>query len=192
MAEARTGESDEPEAAAEKKPQRRVTKRKAVEQHARSYFDAIARRDLEAIGEHWREDGVDDFVPIGVLRGRAEIVGFFRDTFAAVPDVEMTVTRVVAGEREAAVEWRLRGNFTGAPFQGIDPTGRPVDLRGLDLLEIEDGEIVGNTVYYDGAAFARQVGMLPPEGSSAERAVKSTFNAITKVRKAIAERTAGS
>jgi steroid delta-isomerase-like uncharacterized protein len=189
---AHAGESDKPEPAAEKKPRRRITKRKAVEQHARSYFDAIARRDVEAIGEHWREDGVDDFVPIGVLRGRPEIVDFFRDTFAAIPDFEMTVTRVVAGEREAGVEWRSRGNFTGAPFQGIDPTGKPVELRGFDLLEIEDGEIVSNTAYYDGAAFARQVGMLPPEGSSAERAMKSTFNAVTRVRKALAERTAGS
>ena len=181
----------QPKTEGEARPARRVTRRKAVEQHARSYFEAIARRDPEAIGEHWREDGIDDLVPIGVFRGRREIVDFFREMFAAMPDFEMTVTRVVAGEREAAVEWRLQGNFTGAPFQGIDPTGKPVDLRGLDLFEIEDGKIVTATAYYDGAAFARQVGMLPPEGSSAERAMKSTFNAVTKVRKAIAERTAG-
>jgi steroid delta-isomerase-like uncharacterized protein len=174
----------------EAKPAKRVTKRQAVEQHARSAFDALARRDAESIGAHWREDGVNDIVPIGVLRGRREIVDFFRELFAAVPDLETTVTRVIAAERQAAVEWRMRGTFTGAPFQGIDPTGKPVDMRGFDLLEIEDGQIVSNTAYYDGAAFARQVGMLPPDGSSADRAMKSTFNAVTKVRKALAERTA--
>jgi steroid delta-isomerase-like uncharacterized protein len=171
---------------------KRVSKRKAVEQHARSYYDALARRDVEAIGEHWREDGVEDLVPIGMLRGRQAIKDFFTEIFAAMPDAETTLVRIVAGDQIAAVEWRMSGTFTGGPFQGVDPTGKPVEVRGVDLLEIEDGEIVGNTAYYDGMAVARQFGMLPPQDSGAERAMKSAFNALTKARKAIAERTSGS
>jgi steroid delta-isomerase-like uncharacterized protein len=187
-----TQDTPQPEESAEAKPaRRRPPKRKLVEQHARSAFDALARRDAEGMGRHYREDGVLEIVPIGVFRGRQAIVDFFREMFAAVPDLETTVTRVVAGESQAAAEWRMSGNFTGAPFQGIDPTGKHVELRGLDLLEIEDGETVSNTAYYDGAAFARQVGMLPPEGSGAERTMKSAFNAVTKVRKAVAERSGG-
>jgi steroid delta-isomerase-like uncharacterized protein len=175
----------------EPKPQRRRTpRRKVVEAHARSYFDALARRDARSMADHWREDGVDDLVPLGPLRGRAEIAAFFRDLFAALPDVETTVTRVVAGEREAAVEWRMRGSFTGAPFQGIDPTGRAVELRGIDLLEVEEGEIVGNTAFYDAMDFARQIGMMPPRDSGAERAMKSALNAATRVRRAVADRRA--
>lgn len=180
-----------PQAAGEGRRIRRPPKRKLVDQHARSAFDALARRDAEAIGEHWREDGVNDIVPVGVLRGRGEIVDFFREVFTAVPDLETTVTRVVASDRLAAVECRMTGNFVGGPFRGIEPTGRPLHLRGFDLLEIEDGEIVGNTAYYDGAAFARQIGLLPPEGSAAERALTGALNAVTMVRKALAERTGG-
>jgi steroid delta-isomerase-like uncharacterized protein len=192
MAETKTEDSAQPQEPAEAKPTRRRTpKRKVVEQHARSAFDALARRDAGGIGEHYREDCVVDIVPIGVFRGRQAIVDFFRETFAAVPDLETTVTRVVPGETQAAVEWRMSGHFTGAQFQGIDPTGKRVELRGLDLMEIEDGETVSNTAYYDGASFARQVGMLPPEGSGAERTMKSAFNAVTKVRKVVAERTGG-
>ena len=33
--------------------------------------------------------------------------------------------------------------------------------------------------------------MLPPEGSGADRTMKSAFNAVTKVRKALADRTGG-
>jgi steroid delta-isomerase-like uncharacterized protein len=170
---------------------KRITKRKAVEQHARSYFDAIASRDLEAIAGHWREDGVEDLVPIGPLRGREGIKDFFREMFGAMPDGQLTLQRIVAGDRLAAVEWRVTGNFTGTPFQGIDPTGKPVELRGLDLLEIEDGEIVSNSAYFDGMSFARQVGMMPAQDSGAERAMKGAFNAMTKARRMIAERTSG-
>jgi steroid delta-isomerase-like uncharacterized protein len=182
-----TNGTDAAEAEAKAKPRRRPPRRKATEAHARSYFEAIAKRDVEAIAGHWREDGVDDLVPLGPLRGTEEIASFFRELFAAVPDVEMTVTRVVAGETEAVVEWRLTGNFTGGPFQGIDPTGRRLDVRGIDLVEIEDGQIVGNTAYYDGMSFARQIGLMPPERSSAENAMKSAFNASTKLRRAVAD-----
>ena len=82
----------------------------------------------------------------------------------------------------------MAGTFTGAPFQGSRPPAGGIDLRGLDLLEIEDGEIVSNTAYYDGTAFARQIGMLPPQDSGAERAMKSAFNAVTKVRQSGVER----
>ena len=176
------------EAPAKSKP-KRTSKRKAVEEHARSYFDAIGRRDVKALGDHWSEDGVEDLVPIGVLRGREEVMEFFRGVFAAMPDAETRVLRVVAGESSAAVEWRMTGTFSGDQFQGVDATGKAIDVRGLDLMEIEDGLIVGNTAYYDGMAFARQFGLMPPMDSGAERAMKSAFNAITKARKMIDERT---
>jgi steroid delta-isomerase-like uncharacterized protein len=185
MAETKTTEGTEAPAAP--KPRRRITRRKAVEAQARSYFDAIAARDPAAIAALWSDDGVDDIVPVGVLRGPGEIAAFFRELFAAAPDIETTVTRLVAGERQAAVEWRMTGHFTGEPFQGIDATGRRVDVRGLDLMDIEDGKIVGNTGYYDGMAFARQIGLLPPENSSAENAMKSAFNATTRVRRAVVD-----
>jgi steroid delta-isomerase-like uncharacterized protein len=179
---------DTTETATQAKPQRRrITRRKAVENHVRSYFEALANRDLDAMAAHWREDVVDDLVALRPLRGTDEIVAFFRELFAAVPDLETTVTRVVAGETQAAVEWRMTGHFTGAPLQGVDPTDRRLDLRGLDLFEVEDGKIVSITAYYDGMGFARQIGLMPPENSSAENAMKSAFNAATRVRRAVAD-----
>ena len=80
------------------------------------------------------------------------------------------------------------GTFSGAAFDGVDATGKHVEVRGLDLFEVEDGQIVANTAYYDGLEFARQIGMMPAHASGAERAMKSAFNAITKLRRMIDER----
>jgi steroid delta-isomerase-like uncharacterized protein len=189
MAETTT-ESEEVETEAAAKP-KRSGKRKAVEEHVRSYLDAIGRRDVEALGAHWSEDGVEDLIPVGILRGREEVKDFFRGVFAAMPNAETTCLRVVAGETSAAVEWRMTGTFDGESFQGVDSTDRPLDVRGLDLIEIQDGLIVSNTAYYDGMAFARQVGLMPPMDSGAERAMKSAFNTFTKARRMISERTGG-
>ena len=178
----------ESEEAPASKPQRpRITKRKALENHARSYFEAVASRDVDGMVKHWKEDGVVDLVPIGILRGQEEISAFFRELFAAFPDAETTVTRVAAGQNEVAVEWRMSAHFTGAPFQGVEPTGRPVELRGLDVIEIADGKNVTNTAYYDGMAFARGAGLLPPQDSGAERAMKGAVNAATRLRRAVSD-----
>ena len=159
--------------------------RQSAEKVARGYFEALGARDPEAAAGHWRDDGIDEVVPLGVYRGSGEIRGFLQGLVAAMPDMETTVERVTGKGRVAVVEWRISGTFSGAPFQGIDPTGRRVELRGCDCVEVEDGMIVRNTAYYDGMAFARAVGMMPPQDSPAERAMKTAFNGLTKVRGAL-------
>jgi steroid delta-isomerase-like uncharacterized protein len=167
---------------------RRPPKRKLVEQKARTYFDAVAARDPDAMASHWNPDGVADIVPIAVLRGPEGIRSFFREMFGAFPSLETTVTRVVADDKHGVVEWRMTGTFSGGSFQGIEPTGRQVDLRGMDILEIRDDQVHSNTAYFDGAEFARQVGLLPPRESGADRAILNAFNAVTKVRRVINNR----
>lgn len=179
--------------ASSEKPQRkRITRRKAVEQKLRSYFEAMDNRDAHAMASHWREDGVEDIVPVGVLRGHDELRDYFASLFAAMPDARTTVTRLVAGEQSCAVEWRLEATLNGAPLMGIEPNGRHIEIRGFDLFELEDDELVSNTAYFDGAGLARQIGMLPADGSGADRAMKGAFNAVTKLRRAVAERRNGS
>jgi steroid delta-isomerase-like uncharacterized protein len=190
MAETRTisaRKGTESESPASKPRRSRITKRKALENHARSYFDALAGRDVDGMAEHWKEDGVLDLVPLGILRGREEISAFFREMFAAFPDLETTVTRLAAGQNEVAVEWRMRARFSGGPFQGVEPTGRPIELRGVDLIEIADGKNATDTAYYDGMAFARGAGLLPPQDSGTERAMRSAVNAATRLRRAVAD-----
>jgi predicted ester cyclase len=171
------------------KPQRkRITRRKAVEEKVRSYYEAMDNRDVNAMIGHWHQDGVEDIVPIGIMRGPEELRTFLTALFAAMPDARTTITRLIAGEQDCAVEWRLEGTFDGAPFMGIEPTGSRVELREVSIVDVKDEQIVGITAYFDGASYARQIRMLPPDGSGVDRAMKGAFNAVTKVRRAVAER----
>jgi steroid delta-isomerase-like uncharacterized protein len=194
MAQTKTAQATDTAAAAgsDAKPQRkRITRRQAVEDRVRSYYEAMDNRDVVAMLAHWSDEGVEDVVPIGVVRGKDELREFLSGLFAAMPDASTTITRLIAGEQECAVEWRLEGTFTGAPFLGIEPTGSRVELREVSVVELEDGQIVGITAYFDGASYARQIKMLPPDGSGADRAMKSAFNTVTKLRRAVAERRNG-
>ena len=99
--------------------------------------------------------------------------GFFPELFAAMPDAEHD--RHPPGRRRAGLRGRVapRGHIQrrAVPWASSRPAAAS-SSRGVDLIELEDGKIVGNTAYYDGASFARQIGMLPPDGSGADRAMK--------------------
>jgi steroid delta-isomerase-like uncharacterized protein len=120
------------------------------------------------------------------MNSRDEVVAWFRGFFDAVPDLHMEVEDVVVGgepgSERVTVRWHITGTFSGKPYMGVEPTGRPIDLRGMDLIQIEDGRVAGNNVYYDQLAFARQIGMLPGEGSIGDRLMTGAFNLVTKGR----------
>jgi steroid delta-isomerase-like uncharacterized protein len=124
---------------------------------------------------------VDHFLPVGDAVGRDAIVAFFREMFAAIPDFTIEIERTVASDQMVVVQWKASGTFTGAKFQGIRATGRSIVFRGCDVVEFRDRVVIDNTVYWDGADFARQIGLLPAQGSLADRLMLRSFNALTFV-----------
>ena len=148
-----------------------------------SALEAVAAKDLDTLQQAWHDDVDEDFVVLGPVRGKDAASAFFTELFAAIPDMEFTVEKVMSVDENTAVgQWSMRGTFDGAPFQGIAPTGREIALRGVDIMEFEDGLLRRNTIYYDGLRFARQVGLLPSEGSAADRALLAVFNTFSKTK----------
>ncbi len=73
----------------------------------------------------------------------------------------------------------------GASWQGIAPTGNSFELDGVDHFVLRDGKIESNFVVFDQLQFARQIGMMPADGSTADRAMKAAFNGKTRLRERI-------
>ncbi len=155
---------------------------------AAAIFEAVAAKEMDRFPEFLHENATDDFVAIGQFVGRDAITGFFQELYTAFPEFQIEVERIVGDDQHAVVQWEASGIFSGGPFQGIEPTGKQVSIRGVDVMEFEDGKVRHNTIYYDGAAFARQIGMLPREGSAADRGILAAFNATTKLRSKLRER----
>jgi steroid delta-isomerase-like uncharacterized protein len=146
---------------------------------AMEIFDALGRHDIDAMLSRVHPDLVDDFVAVGVFRGVAQVRGFFDELLGAFPDFAIEVIGTVSDDERAVVQWRATGTFTGSPFQGVRATGRGVELRGCDVMQVIQGRVKHNTIYYDGLGFARRIGMLPAERSFADRAMTAAFNART-------------
>ncbi len=149
-------------------------------------MEAIATKDLDTLLAGLHDDVVDDFVALGKLEGKDEIRAFYSELFTAVPDLQLTIDRIIDGGGSVAVgQWSYIGTFSGGRFQGLEPTDRRVELRGVDVMEFEDGRLRRNTIYYDGLGFARQIGMLPTKDSGVDRVMTSGFNAVTKAKRGI-------
>ena len=81
--------------------------------------------------------------------------------------------------------WTLTGTHTGGQFKGIDTTGKSISMDGMDQFTFRDGKMVSNFVVFDQMEVGRQLGLLPPDGSPPDRALKAAFNAKTKIAEAI-------
>lgn len=151
-----------------------------------SYFEAVARQDLDAMEAHYEPGGGGPIHGLVELRVGDNYREWFSKLFRAFPDWKFEVLDIIAEGERAAVEWRASGTFKGdARFEGMEPNGAKVDVRGCDVITVRDGKLVDNQAYTSGTEIARQLGALPPQGSAAERAMTAALNLKTRVAKAV-------
>ena len=151
---------------------------------AEQIFAAINAHDVDALRELWA-DGVEERFPDKTCHGKEELSAYFKGLWAAMPDFNMQLVSAVEDGETVFARWTLTGTHTGAQFSGIDRTGKAVTLDGMDEFTFRDGKMKSNFVVFDQMEVGRQLGLLPPDGSAPDRALKAAFNAKTKVAEKI-------
>ena len=156
-------------------------------QAAKSYFDAVTARDIDAMVACWAPGAVDHMVGEVDVVAPDGVRAHFTELFGAFPDFTFEVVDLTAQDDRCAVRWRATGTFAGpGRFRGIEPTGARVELEGCDLIRAADGLVAENHAYFNGGALARQLGLLPPAESATERRMTGAFNARTRVARRVA------
>jgi steroid delta-isomerase-like uncharacterized protein len=107
-------------------------------------------------------------------RNVAEVQDFMRRCVRTFPDLHFTESDPphlsTDGDR-VAWGWRMTGTMRGyIDPPGLAPTGRRMEVQGVDIWEIREGRIGRYRAYYDLNEMVRQLGILPAAGSRAERA----------------------
>jgi predicted ester cyclase len=133
------------------------------------YVERYNAGDLDGVMDLYAEDAVQ-LMPEGTFEGRSAIRERLARDLVACPDIDWTVLSYVEQGDSFADEWSFVATHTG-PFQLPDgtelaPTGRRVELRGMELVVVRDGKIVVDNLYYDNAAVMAQLGLVP-EGAIA-------------------------
>ena len=151
---------------------------------AQQVLDAINAHDADALRELWA-DGVEERFPDKTCHGKEELSAYFKGLWAAMPDFNMQLVSAVEDGETVFARWTLTGTHTGGQFNGIDTTGKSISMVGMDQFTFRDGKMVSNFVVFDQMEVGRQLGLLPPDGSPPDRALKGGFNAKTKIAEAM-------
>ncbi len=146
-------------------------------------FETLNAHDVEPLMTFWGPQAVERF-PDATCVGARAIADYFLAIFAALPDLHIEILALAEQGEDVFVQWKLTGTHRGR-FAGIEPTGCAIALDGIDHFVVRDGKVVSNFVVFDQMEVARALGLLPPDGSQADRALKAAFNAKTKIADAI-------
>jgi steroid delta-isomerase-like uncharacterized protein len=128
------------------------------------YVELYNAGDLDGVIDLYAEDAVQG-MPDGTFEGRSAIRERLAKELAAFPDVNFGFTSYVEQGATFADEWFFVGTHTG-PFVLPDgtelaPTGKRVEMKGMEIVKVRDGKIVVDNLYYDNLAIAAQLGLLP-------------------------------
>jgi len=94
-------------------------------------------------------------------KGKTEVRAYLSTLLVAFPDLTFGVSHRIARGDNVAEQWRLQGTH-GGEFMGIPPTGRPVDIPGMSMVELREGKFVRDEFYFDSGIVLRQMGLMPP------------------------------
>lgn len=120
------------------------------------------------------------------------MAAYFEELYDAVPDLVFELVDLTVQDDRVAARWRAAGTFDGpGRLGGLVPNGRRLALTGVDCARVADGRIAAVVSYSDTGAVARQLGVLPPNGSAAERAALVAANLRTRAGAALGRAVAG-
>jgi ketosteroid isomerase-like protein len=147
-----------------------------LEAWAAGYLEAWNSHDPGGVARHCTEDVVwDDPGLPEPLEGRDGVRAFVEMTIEVFPDfqVEELVPPVMTANGALVLgPYRMTGTMLG-PWRpaGFASTGARIAVQGVDEWTFRDNLMCHYTTRYDSLDMARQLGIMPPTGSGAERAM---------------------
>lgn len=104
---------------------------------------------------------VEDHDPApGQGEGPKGFIDFFSTFRKAFPDLEVAVDQTVADDDNVAIAYTITGTHEG-DFQGIAPTGKKIEARGMQIARFEDGRIAERWGSSDELGILKQLGVNP-------------------------------
>ncbi len=137
---------------------KKVSENEAI---ARSFMEAWTTHDIDRLTSLFAEDCLYEEISSGrKYVNKKGIAGYANGSIAGIPDTKFETVSIIANENMAMVEWIWKGtNTVGWPSMGLPPTDKYFELRGVSVMEIENGHIIRNSDYWDEKSFLKGIGV---------------------------------
>ncbi len=138
-----------------------VATKSSVVEDAKATSIAYGTKDWNALRAALTPSCTYDEVASGrTVEGIERIVSLWQGWATAFPDSKATFGRAVASGNTATIELTWRGTHSGPlalPTGTIPPTGRKIELRACQVVEVEGHKTRAITQYFDLATLLRQI-----------------------------------
>ena len=129
---------------------------------AKASVIAYNEKNWDAVRATLTSDAVYDEVSTARrAQGVDDILALWRGWAAALPDSKATFHYAVASGNTVVLELTWRGTHTGplqTPKGEIAPTGKQVDLRACQVIELVGGQVQSIRQYFDIGTLLQQIG----------------------------------
>ncbi|MDQ6745371.1 MAG: ester cyclase [Actinomycetota bacterium] len=116
--------------------------------------------NIDVAVESFATDAVDHDPAPGQGAGREGFKAFFTELATAFPDAHIEPAHMVADDDNIAIAYTLTGTHQGE-FKGIAPTGKKIEIRGMQIGRFENGQIVERWGSSDELGIVQQLGVDP-------------------------------
>lgn len=128
------------------------------------YFDAWNGRDNHALDTFFASSfkWIDPLLPPEGITSLEGAQGFMTGSWAGMSDLKFELVggpMIDEANSRVAQEWTMVGTLDGE-FNGIPPTNKTANLRGIDIYEVNDqGQVTAMSANYDSISLLRQFGL---------------------------------
>jgi len=164
-----------------------------VEEWGKRYLEAWNSLDAEGVAAMCAEDVVwNDPGLAAPAHGNEGVRAFVRATEHAFPDFhveDLGRPYISAEEPRVLSRYRMTGTMLGPwEYGNLAATGRRIEVLGVDEWTFA-GELMSHyQTYYDSLDMARQLGILPPAGGAADRAMAGVQHVQARFQRRSAQR----
>ena len=95
----------------------------------------------------------------GTVQGHDELGGLMREFTSAFPDFHVEIIDLFTSGKTVVAEATYTMTHEGA-FNGMDPTGREVEMRAMARFRFDDGKIAEHREYHDRQEIREQLGIM--------------------------------
>ena len=132
--------------------------RDATVKAARAFYEFLNTGDETLLKQAVAENFTDHTLPPGRRQGLHGLSFASRQFRAAVPDLKVTLVKMIVADDYVTLHMNFAGHFSGT-FDNIRGNGQPISFIATDLLRVVNGRVADCWHVKDNLALLQQMGV---------------------------------